>query len=79
MNGMIIILVYAETCKAPGDCSQTSCGSGAELHCIDGQCTCTTAAGGDGACVNADDCHGRCDRFERHHCIDGRCRCTHFF
>ena len=45
---MIVLAVYAETCTLVGDCTATTCGSGADLHCVDGQCTCTTAAGGTG-------------------------------
>ncbi|XP_078323153.1 uncharacterized protein LOC144622368 [Crassostrea virginica] len=74
----VLVAVYAERCSQPSDCSATTCSSGAELHCVDGACTCTTNAGGDGSCVNADDCHGRCDHGHRHHCIDGRCRCSWF-
>nr|XP_011417812.2 serine protease inhibitor Cvsi-2-like [Crassostrea gigas] len=74
----VLVAVYAESCSAPADCSATTCGSNAELHCIDGLCTCTTAGSGDGGCVNTDDCHGGCHHGGRHHCIDGRCRCTHF-
>uniref|UniRef100_K1QCB2 Teneurin-2 n=1 Tax=Magallana gigas TaxID=29159 RepID=K1QCB2_MAGGI len=76
----VLVAVYAETCKAPGDCSQTSCGSGAELHCIDGQCTCTTAAGGD---VSAETCNilgdcttTTCSGGAELHCVDGQCTCT---
>ncbi|XP_061170229.1 serine protease inhibitor Cvsi-2-like [Saccostrea echinata] len=74
---VVVVAAYAETCTSPGDCTATSCGTGTELHCVDGACTCTHAATGDGACTNANDCHGRCNH-GRHHCIDGRCRCSHF-
>lgn len=46
-----ISAVYAESCSAPADCSATTCDSNAELHCIDGLCTCTTAGSGDGKCI----------------------------
>ncbi|XP_062580706.1 serine protease inhibitor Cvsi-2-like [Saccostrea cucullata] len=75
---VVVVAAYAESCTRPGDCTATNCGGGSELHCVDGTCTCTTAASGDGACTSVDDCHGRCDHGRRHHCIDGRCRCTHF-
>ncbi|XP_048775366.2 serine protease inhibitor Cvsi-2-like [Ostrea edulis] len=74
----LIVAVSCETCRDHDECSITTCGTGAELHCISRQCTCTTAAGGDGVCATATECHGRCDHGRQHHCIDGRCRCTHF-
>ena len=40
--------VYAESCSLVGDCKIVTCSSGTELHCVDGQCTCTTAATGTG-------------------------------
>ncbi|XP_061193089.1 serine protease inhibitor Cvsi-2-like [Saccostrea echinata] len=77
---VVIVAVSAEMCRDTASCSTstTSCASGSELHCVNHQCTCTTAGSGDGGCTMADDCHGRCDHGGRHHCIDGRCRCTHF-
>ncbi|XP_078323151.1 serine protease inhibitor Cvsi-2-like [Crassostrea virginica] len=74
---VVIVAVYAETCTLVGDCSVTTCGTGADLHCVDGQCTCTTAAGGTGGCTDNGDCHGRCHNGGRHHCINGQCRCAH--
>uniref|UniRef100_K1QY13 Uncharacterized protein n=1 Tax=Magallana gigas TaxID=29159 RepID=K1QY13_MAGGI len=43
---VVLVAVYAETCSRLGDCTTTTCSGGAELHCVDSQCTCTTAAGG---------------------------------
>ncbi|XP_061170233.1 serine protease inhibitor Cvsi-2-like [Saccostrea echinata] len=75
---ILVAAVYSEDCRRHEDCTATTCASGSELHCVNHQCTCTTAGSGDGGCTMADDCHGRCDHGGRHHCIDGRCRCTHF-
>ncbi|XP_052675553.1 serine protease inhibitor Cvsi-2-like [Crassostrea angulata] len=77
---VVIVAVAAETCRETRDChsSITTCASGSELHCVNHQCTCTTAGSGSGSCTSADQCTGRCDPGRQHHCIDGRCRCTHF-
>uniref|UniRef100_A0A8W8KZ84 Uncharacterized protein n=3 Tax=Magallana gigas TaxID=29159 RepID=A0A8W8KZ84_MAGGI len=77
---VFIVAVAAETCRDTRDCSSsvTSCASGSELHCVNRQCTCTTAGSGSGGCTSADQCTDRCDHGRQHHCIDGQCRCTHF-
>ncbi|XP_048776779.2 serine protease inhibitor Cvsi-2-like [Ostrea edulis] len=74
---IVIVAVYAEVCTTgPRDCSLTVCPTGAELHCVDSLCTCTTPAIGSGACSTGPDCHERCPH-GRPHCIDGHCRCGH--
>ncbi|XP_062580703.1 serine protease inhibitor Cvsi-2-like [Saccostrea cucullata] len=75
---LVVVAVSAERCDDTRDCTLTTCTGGSTVHCVNDQCTCTTAASGDGDCVRADDCQGRCDHGRQHHCIDGRCRCTHF-
>ncbi|XP_022320797.2 serine protease inhibitor Cvsi-2-like [Crassostrea virginica] len=75
---VLIVAVAAENCRETRDCTVTTCSAGNEIHCINHQCTCTSAASGSGSCTAASDCTGRCDGGRQHHCIDGRCRCTHF-
>ena len=43
-----IFTVAAENCRETRDCTVTTCSTGSEIHCIDHQCTCTSAAHGSG-------------------------------
>lgn len=45
---IFLYVVSAEMCRETRDCRTTSCVSGSELHCVNHQCTCTTAASGSG-------------------------------
>ena len=43
-----ILIVAAENCRETRDCTVTTCSAGSEIHCINHQCTCTSAASGSG-------------------------------
>ena len=48
VNIFLIHVVAAETCRDAGGCTATSCSGGSTIHCVNHQCTCTTAASGSG-------------------------------
>uniref|UniRef100_A0A8W8N4P2 EB domain-containing protein n=2 Tax=Magallana gigas TaxID=29159 RepID=A0A8W8N4P2_MAGGI len=75
--GCFVAAAWSEKCPSGlvSDCIHTTCSTGAELHCVDGLCTCNSPQR---KCITRDDCLAITDwncREQDRHCVDNLCVC----
>ncbi|KAL4227901.1 hypothetical protein ACF0H5_013342 [Mactra antiquata] len=79
----LVGMVVSENCTVPADCTQTSCLSGFDKHCVDSFCICQSPTTGV-ACQDDGDCeqsggseHCYNDREWDWECVHHECYCRH--